>query len=76
MPENDNPPKNKKTVRNIIYSFLAFYVSSFVFLAVLDRSFFAHPSFNPKVKTGDFLAIGLSIAVGIMFHRWLIGRSK
>jgi hypothetical protein len=76
MPETERPPKNKKTVRNIVYAFLVFYGSFYVFIAFLDRSVFTHPSLTPKFTAKDFLAMGLSIAVGVVFYRWLAKRNN
>lgn len=76
MSESEHPPKNKKTIRNIVYSFLVFYASFYVFAAILDRAIFTKPSFHPQFNAGSALAIGLSIAVGVVFYKWLYKRSN
>jgi|GEM_PF-5747403 len=76
MSESEHPPKNKKVVRNIIYSFLVFYGSSFVFFTALDRKALNHPSIGMKLNAKDFLAIGLSIAAAVAFYRWFGTRNN
>jgi hypothetical protein len=75
MPEIEHLPKNKKTVRNVVYAFLVFYISFFPFIAILDRSILTKPSFNPQLNVRDFLAVGLSIVAGVVFYRWFTKRN-
>ena len=76
MSENEHPSKNKKVVLNIVYSFLVFYASFYVFAAILDPAIFTKPSFNPQFNAGSALAMGLSIAIGIVFYRWFTRRNN
>jgi len=76
MSENEHRPKNRKSVRRVIYAAIVFYASFFIFIAVLDRHVLTHPSFSPKLNARDFLALTLSIATAIVFYRWLTKRHR
>jgi hypothetical protein len=76
MSETEHPSKSKGTVRNIVYSFLVFYVSFAVLIVILDYSALDHASIHQKLNAKDFLAFGLSIAAAIVFYKWLRKRNN
>ena len=75
MTDNRPAPKNKETVRNILYSFLIYCGMFYIFIAILDSSVLTKPSFTPQVNGKDVVAVLLSVVVAVIFYRWLKKRS-
>ena len=70
MTQNEHPTRNKTIVRNIIYSFLVYCGSFYLFVAILDPSVFTKPSISPQVTAKRILAVGLGIAAALVFSVW------
>jgi hypothetical protein len=68
--QNQIPRKNKNDISNIAYSVLVFFALLSIGIAILDPSSLNKVNGEPQLGAGSLIALGLSIALTIVFSIW------
>ena len=70
--------EKKRTISTVVYTMLVFIISSGIAFSLLapDAMQDAGEGQPVKVGLGGFIALGLSVALTVMFYNWYSKRNK